>query len=258
MLIPEKDEKGNSVIDKNGETVMIKNPARIQEDNAILNAKVFYTPDKTGDIDWIIKNINDTASENHKKTCIDMALMISGVPNVTDQGFTNADNSAALEKKFFPLEQVLQQADHLFKKELLRMWEMLTERINLKKSKKYDFRDIDIILKRNLPQDTESITNAWLKLRGLISDKTVIDHLPYDLDAEAEIAELDKQDEENIQKNLKRMQMSGQAAINSKDDEEENEQGGEVIDFTKSQKVQKSTAQNNNEQEKNKQTLNKE
>lgn len=258
MLIPEKDEKGNLVIDKNGETVMIKNPARIQEDNAILNAKVFYTPDKTGDIDWIIKNINDTASENHKKTCIDMALMISGVPNVTDQGFTNADNSAALEKKFFPLEQVLQQADHLFKKELLRMWEMLTERINLKKSKKYDFRDIDIILKRNLPQDTESITNAWLKLRGLISDKTVIDHLPYDLDAEAEIAELDKQDEENIQKNLKRMQMSGQAAINSKDDEEENEQGGEVIDFTKSQKVQKSTAQNNNEQEKNKQTLNKE
>ena len=31
-----------------------------------------------------------------------MALMISGVPNVTDQGFTNADNAAALEKEVFP------------------------------------------------------------------------------------------------------------------------------------------------------------
>ena len=75
-----------------------------------------------------------------------MALMISGVPNVTDQGFTNADNAAALEKKFFPLEQVLQQAHHLFRKEYLRMWEMITARINLKKGKKYDFRDIDVIL----------------------------------------------------------------------------------------------------------------
>lgn len=30
-----------------------------------------------------------------------MALMIAGVPNVTDQGFTNADNAAALEKSSF-------------------------------------------------------------------------------------------------------------------------------------------------------------
>lgn len=132
--------------------------------------------------------------------------MISGVPNVTDQGFTNADNAAALEKKFFPLEQVLQQAHHLFKKEYLRMWEMITMRINLKKNKNYDFRDIEVILTRNLPTDTQSITDIWLKLRGLISDKSVINHLPFDLDAESEITEVYAQNEENIQKNLQQMQ----------------------------------------------------
>jgi len=163
-LIPVTDENGEEQKDEAGNIIMTKNPARIQEDEAVLNAKVFYTPDKDGDIDWIIKDINDTASENHKKTCLDMALMIAGVPNVTDQGFTDADNAAALEKKFFPLEQVLQQAHHLFRKEYLRMWEMITARINLKKNKEYDFRDIDVILIRNLPTDTESLTNAWLKL----------------------------------------------------------------------------------------------
>ena len=173
-LIPLLNDKGEEQKDKEGNVIMTKNPARMQEDDAILNAKVFYTPDKDGDIDWIIKDINDTASENHKKTCLDMALMIAGVPNVTDQGFTNADNAAALEKKFFPLEQVLQQAHHLFRKEYLRMWEMLTARINLKKGKEYDFRDIDVILIRNLPTDTESLTTAWLKLRGLVSDKSII------------------------------------------------------------------------------------
>lgn len=215
LMIQARDKNGKPQVDSNGQPIIIPNPAREAEDNAILNAKIFYTPDKSGDIDWITKDINDTASENHKKTCLDMALMIVGVPNVTDQGFTNADNASALEKKFFPLEQVLQQADQLFKKELLRMWEMITERINLKKSKKYDFRDIEIILTRNLPTDTESVVNAWLKLRGLLSDKTIIEHLPYDLDSESEIAEMDAQNEANIEKNLENMQKMGQDISNT-------------------------------------------
>lgn len=203
-------ENGEPKLDDNGNPIMIKNPARTIEDEAILNAKVFYTPDNSGDIDWVIKNINDTASENHKKTCLDLALMISGVPNVTDQGFTNADNASALEKKFFPLDQVLQQADKLFEKELLRMWEMITYRINLKKNTKYDFRDIEVILTRNLPSNNQEIVDNWLKLRGLLSDKTVIEHLPYDLDSESELAEMDAQNEVNIEKNIENMQKMGQ------------------------------------------------
>lgn len=85
LLIEAKDENGETKLDHDDNPIMIKNPARVKEDEAILNAKVFYTPDNTGDIDWVIKNINDTASENHKKTCLDLALMITGVPNVTDQ-----------------------------------------------------------------------------------------------------------------------------------------------------------------------------
>lgn len=208
-LIEMKDENGELKTDENGNIIMIKNPARAKEDEAILNAKVFYTPDNTGNIDWVIKNINDTASENHKKTCLDTALMISGVPNVTDQGFTDADNASALEKKFFPLDQVLQQADKLFRKELLRMWEMITARINLKKSTKYDFRDIEVILTRNLPSNNQEIVDSWLKLRGLLSDKTVIEHLPYDLDSESELAEMDSQNQINMEKDMENMQMLG-------------------------------------------------
>ncbi|MCI8760430.1 MAG: phage portal protein [Clostridia bacterium] len=209
-LIEVQDEEGEIKLDDNGNPIMMKNPARVKEDETILNAKVFYTPDNSGDIDWVIKNINDTASENHKKTCLDLALMVSGVPNVTDQGFTNADNSSALEKKFFPLDQVLQQADKLFEKELLRMWEIITNRINLKKNTEYDFRDIEIILTRNLPTNNQEITDNWLKLRGLLSDKTVIDHLPYDLDSESELAQMDEQNEANIEKNMENMQKMGQ------------------------------------------------
>lgn len=89
------------------------------------------------------------------------------------------------------------------------MWEMITSRINLKKNTEYDFRDIEIILTRNLPSNNQEIVDSWLKLRGLLSDKTVIEHLPYDLDSESELTEIDTQNEENIQKNMKNMQMLG-------------------------------------------------
>lgn len=242
-VIQATNENGQPQVDENGQFVMIANPARQKEDEAILNAKVFYTPDKSGDIDWVIKDINDTASENHKKTCLDMALMISGVPNVTDQGFTDADNASALEKKFFPLEQVLQQAEHLFKQELLRMWEMITDRINKKKNKEYDFRDIEVILTRNLPTDTESVVNAWLKLRGLLSDKTVIEHLPYDLDSEAELAEMDAQNQENIKKNLENMQKMGQDTNNAQLNTEQ--EGQDDKKLTENQEVKSEVKQEN-------------
>ncbi len=243
-LIELQDKEGEVKLDDNGNPIMIKNPARVKEDEAILNAKVFYTPDNSGDIDWVIKNINDTASENHKKTCLDLALMISGVPNVTDQGFTNADNSSALQKKFFPLDQVLQQADKLFEKELLRMWEIITDRINLKKNTEYDFRDIEIILTRNLPTNNQEITDNWLKLRGLLSDKTVIDHLPYDLDSENELAQMDEQNEANIEKNMENMQKMGQnidgKALNIEQDNPNNQL--EQTDEVKKENIKQSTS----------------
>lgn len=90
------------------------------------------------------------------------------------------------------------------------MWEIITNRINLKKNTEYDFRDIEVILTRNLPTNNQEITDNWLKLRGLLSDKTVIDHLPYDLDSESELAEMDLQNEANIEKNMENMQKMGQ------------------------------------------------
>ena len=85
----------------------------------------------------------------------------------------------------------------------------ITNRINVKKNTDYDFRDIEVILVRNLPQNNQEILDSWLKLRGLISDKTIIDHLPFDLDAESELTEMDLQNQENMEKNIENMQKVG-------------------------------------------------
>lgn len=195
MFIQDPDNPENNII----------NPERIKEDEIYLKSKVFYTDDTTGKIEWIIKNINDTASENHKKTLMELILMTICVPNVTDTGFTNADNSSALEKKFFPLEQAIIQADKQFKKELLAMWENIVDRINLKKSTHFDFRDIQVNLKRNMPTEKQEVVNMALQLRQLLSDETCISMLPFDIDVTSEKQKKEQETEDNIMNNFNKI-----------------------------------------------------
>ena len=112
LTVLDTDEKSSTY------NTYIKNPERTAEDTFVLEAPVFYTPDKDGDIAWVEKTVQDGALTNHKKTLIDLISMISGVPNITDLGFTNADNASAIDRKFFALEQKISIADKLFKKGL--------------------------------------------------------------------------------------------------------------------------------------------
>lgn len=192
-----------TILDDNGNEIL--NPARIKEDEYRRQTKTWYLG-TDGDVRWVLKDINDNALQNHKKTLMDLICLCSFCPNMTDLGFTSADNNSALEKKFFSLQQYIATFEGEFKKGLLRRWEIILNKFNKEKGKTYDFRDIEVKLQRNVPSDRATdITNA-LKLRGLLSDETVINSLNMDLDAKNEISKMDMQNEENIQKNIENVQ----------------------------------------------------
>ena len=236
-----QNEKGEDII----------NPARQKEDEYVLTSRVRYL-DGSREVDsnlwWVEKNVNDTALQNHKKTLMDIICLCSFCPNMTDLGFTQADNNAALEKKFFGLQQYIATFEGDFLEGLTRRWRIILEKFNKEKSKTYDFRDIEVKLNRNLPSDTATkITNA-MKIRGLLSDDTVINLLGLDLDSTSELAKMDLQNEVNIQKNLEKMQMMGQVEVEQ--DNKEEKQDNKVTDLTEQQKAQKLTADNKKEQTK--------
>lgn len=236
-----QNEKGEDII----------NPAREKEDEYVLTSRVRYldgNKEVNSDIAWVEKNVNDTALQNHKKTLMDIICLCSFCPNMTDLGFTQADNNAALEKKFFSLQQYIATFEGDFLEGLTRRWRIILEKFNKEKGKTYDFRDIEIKLNRNLLSDKATdITNA-LKVRGLLPDETVINLLNLDLDATSELAKMDLQNEENIKKNLQQMQMMGQAGVEQ--DNKENEEDNKATDLTEQQKAQKLTADNKKEQAK--------
>lgn len=236
-----QNEKGEDII----------NPAREKEDEYVLTSRVRYldgNKEVNSDIAWVEKNVNDTALQNHKKTLMDIICLCSFCPNMTDLGFTSADNNSALEKKFFGLQQYIATFEGDFLEGLTRRWRIILEKFNKEKGKTYDFRDIEVKLNRNLPSDTATtITNA-MKIRGLVSDDTVINLLGLDLDSTSELAKMDLQNEENIQKNLQQMQMMEQIGVEQNNNE--NKQDNKITDLTEQQKAQKLTADNKKEQTK--------
>ena len=72
------------------------------------------------------------------------------------------------------------------------------------KNKKFDFRDILITINTSIPTDDNEVAQMWLTLRGLISDETIIENLPFDLDAESEIKKMKEQSEENMEEAVER------------------------------------------------------
>ncbi len=239
-----------TIIDENGNEIL--NPARIKEDEYKRQSKTWYLGEG-GDVYWVLKDVNDSALQNHKKTLMDIICLCSFCPNMTDLGFTSADNNSALEKKFFSLQQYIATFEGEFKKGLLRRWEIILNKFNKDKGKHYDFRDIEVKLQRNVPSDKATdITNA-LKIRGLVCDETVINALNMDLDAKSELEKMDLQNQENIEKNLEQMQMMGQAGVQeekNRNTEENKNNKMEVTDLTDQQKAQKLTADNKKNQEK--------
>ena len=188
---------------------LIENEARKQEDNALLKAPVFYTP-QDGDISWIEKSIDDGATQNTLKTYIDLIMMVTGTPQVTDLGFEKADNASAIDRKFFTLEQMTTQAMQLLKMAYLRRWELIFNRINELKETNYDFRNIKITLNKNLPANENEVVDMYMKLRGLISDETIIERLPLNFDSVSELQKKEDQEEENMQKYIDKAQQFNQ------------------------------------------------
>lgn len=180
---------------------LIENPKRVAQDKALLDAQVFYTPED-GDIAWIEKTIEDGAIQNTLKTYLDLIMMNTGVPQTTDLGFTKADNASAIDRKFFSLEQMTVEAMNLLQQAYLRRWELIFGRINLVKNKNYDFRNITITIPKNLPANENEVVDMYMKLRGLISDETIIERIPLNFDAESEKNKKEEQDEVQLEKEI--------------------------------------------------------
>ena len=192
------DEDGN----------IITNPARILEDNAILNSKTFYIADQ-GDVAYITKPMDSSGAIEMFKMYIDLMFQLSGIPNTNDLAFDSADlNASAIDRKFYIMNMCTEKIVSMLKKALLRRWELVFNHINLKKSTNYDFRNIEVDIPKDLPSNTSEMADYYLKLKDLISNQTIVESLGFNFASEKE--KMDGEASDSMQANLERLKAIGE------------------------------------------------
>lgn len=179
LTIPNPDFKPDEPISaSNPETIL--NPARIVEDQYLMNSKTFFVQEG-GDVSWLLKEIHAEDATKYLKYYVDSIFQISGIPNTSDAAFNSGDmNASAIDRKFYTMALMLDDVRQGVKVLLKHRWANFFARINTTSPIYYNVDDITIDIATNLPSMTDETINQQLALNGILSQKTLLSNLGYD------------------------------------------------------------------------------
>ena len=135
-------------------------------------------------------------------------------PDFSSESFVGGVSSGiAIQYRLTGMETRAGKIEGLMKKALQRRIEIICGIASLKLGEEV-FRDIDINFKRNIPEDLTSAIDAINKLKGSVSDATLLSQLPFIKDVNEELQRLEEQKQKNIA-------VYGFGSFDSNDDEDD-------------------------------------
>lgn len=151
-----------------------------------------------GDVDWLIKQLDDTVIKNHLDEIKSNMFTIACFPDWSSNEFTNALSGVAISFKLLNLQQITAISENKLQVGLIRRYELITNWLNKMYSKNYDINSLKITFQRNIPQNTQEIVNFVMQLKdsGLVSDQTLRGLLPFIEDIMEEVDRLEKEKKE--------------------------------------------------------------
>lgn len=147
---------------------------------------------------WLTKNANDAQVENMLKRIHDSIYRISQCVDYSSETFIGGVSSGiALQYRLTGMENRAGIIEGRMKKALQRRVEIICGIASLKIGEEI-FRDINIEFKRNIPEDITTGVDLVTKLKGLVSDKTLLSQLNFVDDVNAELELLEEQKAANM------------------------------------------------------------
>ena len=145
-----------------------------------------------GEVSYLTKDIKDTALNNMLDELNGKIHRVSNSPDFGDENFANASGTS-LKYKLIGFENTASNIATRFIKALQKRIELISAILYIKNSTVW--RDINIIVSRNLPVDIAEIVDTVNGLKEIVSTKTLLSQIPFVLDVDMEMEEKDKEKE---------------------------------------------------------------
>lgn len=159
--------------------------------------------------EWLIKNINDTATENYKNRLDRDIHKFSMVPPMTDENFAGNVSGEAMKYKLLGLETLTGFKEQSFRLGLSRRNELIANTLSSKNQvinknlPTYDYTVITPVFTRNIPKNNKELVEMFNKLDQGISHETRLtllsDIVP---DPKVEIKKLRQEEGKDIQEGV--------------------------------------------------------
>ena len=147
---------------------------------------------------WLTKAANDAQVENILKRIQDSIYRIAACPDFSSESFVGGVSSGiAIQYRLTGMETRAAKIAAEMKKALQRRVEIITGIASLKIGEEV-FRDINIVFKRNIPNDINSTIGIVNSLQGIVSNKTLLSQIEFINDVEAELEAVQAQKEDNM------------------------------------------------------------
>lgn len=146
--------------------------------------------------EYLTKSVSDTQIENMLKNINDTIHKIANSPDFNDEKLL-AQSGIAMRYKLVGFENVASSIVANMTKALQRRIELICEILYLTGEEQM-WRDVSITFTRNLPVNVVEAVDIVNKLRGLVSDETLIAQIPFIRDAAEEVEKIKEQKQENL------------------------------------------------------------
>lgn len=143
-----------------------------------------------GDVDWLLKQVDDTALENYKNRLREDIHTMANVPHMCDESFGGNLSGVAISYKLWSLEQMCSIKERKFKKSLQRRIELITNILNVM-GHNFDYRDITPKFRRNKPENDMETAQIVTMLANDLSRETRLEMISSVENVKEELAKLD-------------------------------------------------------------------
>lgn len=157
--------------------------------------RLMFFPDG-GKAYYLMKDVNDSATENYKNRLNGDIHKFSMTPDLADEKFAGNLSGIAIRFKTIPLEQAAKPRENKFRVGFRKRRELITQILNITKNRAYQYMEISEEFTRNLPQNEQEKTNTVLAMAEYISRRTFLELLPQIEDVDEELKRLEAEREE--------------------------------------------------------------
>lgn len=148
--------------------------------------------DDGGEAKWLTKSVNDSYIENLKTRIAKDIYRFSGTADIAEIDGGGIASGVALKYRLVNFENRVAVTEQFFRRGLMRRAEIIGSLYGVL-GKAFDARSLKVSFTRNLPGNWDAAADLAVKLRGIVSDKTLLELLPFVDSAEAELERMRKE-----------------------------------------------------------------